>query len=134
MAFASDKDLLLKRDSEWASAASAGHDLERILSYWTDDAIVLPPGMPAVVGKDALREYVKGSLRVPGFKITWRSTDVSLSPDGKLAYMLGRNAVTMNGPDGTPRTSEGRVVTIWRLESDGEWRCAVDIWNAGMPA
>ena len=24
-----------------------------------------------------------------------------------------------------------RAVTIWRKESDGEWRCAVDIWNTG---
>ena len=45
-------------------------------------------------------------------------------------YMFSRNAVTMNAPDGTPSTTDGRAVTIWRRESDGEWRCAVDIWNS----
>jgi ketosteroid isomerase-like protein len=28
-------------------------------------------------------------------------------------------------------TTEGRAVTIWRREADDQWRCAVDIWNAG---
>ncbi|MDQ3256307.1 MAG: DUF4440 domain-containing protein [Acidobacteriota bacterium] len=66
----------------------------------------------------------------PGFRITWTSTDVTFSPDSKLAYMFSRNAVTMNATDGTPTTTEGRAVTIWRREPDGEWRCAVEIWNA----
>jgi uncharacterized protein (TIGR02246 family) len=115
---------------EWAIIASEGRDLERILSYWTDDAVVLAPGLPAVVGKEALREYVRGSMQIPGFKISWKSTDVKLSADGSLAYMFSQNTVTMNARDGTPATTEGRAVTIWRLESDGEWRCAVDIWNS----
>ena len=126
-----EKTQLLQRDAEWASAASEGHDVERILSYWTDDAVVLPPGLPAVIGKAKLREYVQGSMQIPGFRITWTSTDVTFSPDGNLAYMFSRNAVTMNGADGTPITTEGRAVTIWRREPDGQWRCAVDIWNAG---
>jgi ketosteroid isomerase-like protein len=44
--------------------------------------------------------------------------------------MFSRNRVTVNAPDGTPVPTEGRAVTIWRRESDGEWRCTVDIWNA----
>ena len=78
----------------------------------------------------ALRHYVQGSMQIPGFQISWRSTEVTFSPDGNLAYMLGQNSVTMNGPDGIPATTKGRAVTIWRRESDREWRCAVDIWNA----
>lgn len=130
MSLASEKALLLRRDGEWAAAASEGRDIERILSYWTDDAVVLPPGLPAVVGKAALREYVQSSLRIPGFRLTWTSSDVTFSPDGKLAYMFGRNAVKMNAPDGTPITTEGRGITIWRREPDNKWRCVVDIWNA----
>ena len=129
-----ERTQLLQRDAEWAAAASDGRDVERLVSYWTDDAVVLAPGLPAVVGKAALRRYVQDCLQIPGFRITWTSTDATFSPDGNLAYMFSRNAVTMNAPDGTPTTTEGRAVTIWRRESDGEWRCAVDIWNEALPA
>jgi len=130
MDLASEKTRLLQRDAEWAAAASEGRDLERVLSYWTDDAVVLAPGLPSVAGKDALREYVQGSMQIPGFGISSTTSDVTLSPDGELAYLFSRNAVTMNAPDGTLATTEGRAVTIWRRESDGEWRCAMDIWNS----
>jgi len=125
---------LLKRDAEWAALASTGTDVDRILSYWTDDAVLVAPGMPSVVGKTALREYVLSSLDIPGFNITWTSGGVHLSPDGNVAYMFARNAVTMNGADGEPVTTVGRAVTIWRRDLDGQWRCAVDIWNAGPVA
>jgi ketosteroid isomerase-like protein len=134
MNIAAEKERLLRRDSEWAHAASEGRDVDHILSYWTDDAVVLPPGLPPVVGKAALRQYVEGSMQIPGFRITWESKDVTFSPDGQLAYMFSRNEVTVNAPDGTPIITEGRAVTIWRRESDGEWRCAVDIWNAESAA
>ncbi len=90
---------LLQRDAEWALAASEGRDLTRILSFWTDDAVVLPPGLPPILGKAALCQYVESSLQVPGFRITWSSHEAVLSPDGQFAYLLGNNAVTMNGPD-----------------------------------
>lgn len=134
MDLASEKTRLLQRDAEWAAAASEGRDIDYILSFWTDDGIVVPPGLPSVVGKTGLRQYVEGSMQIPGFRITWTSSDVTFSPDGQLAYILSRNAVTMNAPDGTPVTTEGRAVTIWRRESDGEWHCAVDIWNAAPAA
>jgi ketosteroid isomerase-like protein len=128
-----ERTRLLLRDAEWATAASEGRDLERILSFWTADAVVLAPGLPAVVGKEALRQYVQSSMAIPGFSISWTSTNVTFSPDGNLAYLFSRNAVTMNNPNGVPNTTEGRAVTIWRREADGEWRCAVDIWNAEHP-
>jgi ketosteroid isomerase-like protein len=134
MDLASEKTRLLQRDAEWAAAASAGRDIELILSFWTDDAVVFPPGLPSVIGKAALRQYVEGSMQIPGFKITWASDEVTFSPDGQLAYMFSRNTVTMNAPDGTPSRTEGRAVTIWRRGADGEWRCAVDIWNAAAAA
>lgn len=128
----SERERLLRRDADWAKLASEGRDVEGMISYWTEDAIVIPPGLPAVVGKAALREYVESSMKIPGFGITWTSTDVTFSPDGNLAYMMNTNEVRMNAADGTPATTAGRAVTIWRREPDGEWRCVVDIWNAGL--
>jgi uncharacterized protein (TIGR02246 family) len=128
---AAERKRLLERDAQWAAAAAEGRDVERILEFWTDDALVYPPGFPPVAGKAALRAYVQASLAIPGFRITWTSSDVRLSPDGQLAYLLSENAVTAPGPTGQLTTSQGRGVTVWRREPDGQWRCAVDIWNAG---
>jgi ketosteroid isomerase-like protein len=130
----SERGRLLAHDARWAALSSQGQDVEAILAFWTDDAQVYPPGMPPVSGKPALRRYVEGALAIPGFHITWTSSEAHLSPDGHLAYLLSTNAVTMPGPDGKPVTTRGRAVTIWRRERDGEWRCAVDMWNDEPPA
>jgi ketosteroid isomerase-like protein len=124
-----ERERLLERDAEWAALSSKGQDVDRILSFWTEDARVFAPGLPAFIGKAALRRYVEGALAIPGFQITWTTSEASLSPDGKLAYLLSTNSVTMAGPEGQPVTTSGRAVTVWRRESDGNWRCAVDIWN-----
>ncbi len=124
-----ERERLLQRDREWASLSSEGRDIERILSFWTDDALVYPPGLPAVRGKGALRSYVESALAIPGFHITWSSSEATLSPDGQLAYVVSTNAVTLPRRDGQLVTTKGRGVTVWRRESDGDWRCAVDIWN-----
>jgi ketosteroid isomerase-like protein len=128
-----ERERLLARDASWAKLASEGGDVDEILSYWTDDAVVIPAGMPNVVGKDALRAYVEGTRTIPGFRISWSSSNAQLSPDGGMAYLLSTNEVVVTGPDGQPVTSRGRAVTVWRREAEGEWRCAVDIWNE-MPA
>jgi ketosteroid isomerase-like protein len=129
-----ERERLLQRDAEWAALASEGRQVERMLSYWTDDARVYPPGLPVVNGKAALRDYVEGALAIPGFHITWTSSEASLSPDGRMAFMLSTNEVTLPGPDGRPVTAYGRAVTVWRKEPDGDWRCAIDIWNQEAPA
>ena len=126
-----ERERLLERDAAWAAVSSKGTDVEGILSFWTDDAVVFAPGLPPFSGKAALRSYIEGALAIPGFHITWTTSDAQLSPDGGMGYLLSTNSVTIPGPEGHPVTTSGRAVTVWRREPDGEWRCAVDIWNDG---
>ena len=126
---AAEEAKLLRRDAEWADLATAGKDLEKIVSYWTDDAVVIMPGQPIVEGKAAIRAYVAASLANPVFKIHWRSTKVTFSPDGKMAYMPGTDEMTVPGPNGSPITLHLRGIAIWRVDADGQWRCVVDISN-----
>ncbi|NYD56941.1 ketosteroid isomerase-like protein [Nocardioides marinisabuli] len=123
-------DELRARDAAWSAAASSGAPLEEVLEYWSDDAVVVPPGMDEVRGKDALRAYVTASTAIPGFRISWETGDIELSDDGSMAWIRGTNRVEMTGEDGTPVVMEGRVLTTWRREG-GTWRCTNDIWNAG---
>jgi ketosteroid isomerase-like protein len=125
----SESAKLLRRDAEWADLASAGKDVDSIVSYWADDAVIIEPGQPVVEGKAAIRNYVAESLKTPGFKIHWVSEKPTFSPDGKFAYMRGTDEMTVPGPKGAPMTLHLRGYSIWRLEPDGQWRCVVDIAN-----
>jgi ketosteroid isomerase-like protein len=125
---------LVRRDAEWADLASAGKDVEKIVSYWSDDAVLIFPGQPLLEGKAAIRAYVAESLNTPGFRIHWVSERPVFSPDGKLAYMRGKNELTAPGPNGAPVTVHLRGISIWRLDADGQWRCVVDMSNEEPPA
>ena len=130
---ASEQADLLRRDAEWADLAAAGKDVDKIVSYWSDDALLIFPGQPVLEGKAAIRDYVETSLKTPGFKIQWVSEKPVFSPDGKLAYMRGTDELTVPGPNGTPITLHLRGISVWRIDSDGQWRCVVDISNEEPP-
>jgi ketosteroid isomerase-like protein len=126
---AAEQQNLLRRDAEWADLATAGKDIEKILSYWSDDAQIIEPGQPVYAGKAAIRAYVTASLNTPGFKMHWVSDKPVFSADGTMAYMPGTDEMTVPGPNGALMTVHMRGVSIWRHDPDGVWRCVVDIAN-----
>lgn len=125
------EEVLLRVDREWAAVAAEGKDLERIVSFWSDDATVFPAGAPVVHGRSAIRAFVEESLATPGFQVRWRSDRAVVSADGTLGYTTGTNALTVPGPDGKLMTVAGRAVAVWRRLPGGEWKCVIDIWNSG---
>ena len=86
------------------------------------------------MGKEALRRYVTEGFALPGFSIQWETSAFEVSAAGDMAYGWGTNVVMINDPQGKSITERGRAVTVWRKGTDGSWRCAVDIWNAGPGA
>jgi len=60
---------ILQLDADWSQAAQ-GRDVDRVVSFWADDATVFPPGSPPVIGKPAIREFVAKSFQTPGFSIS----------------------------------------------------------------
>src|SRR5215212_4350570 len=123
-----DRQTLMQVSRDWAKAAGSG-DIERIVGYWADDATVLAPDQPAAVGKEAIRKFVRESVSIPGFSITWEPEHATISADGNFGYMLERNTVTFADSAGTVHTQHAKAVTIWRKNAAGEWKCIVDTWN-----
>ena len=119
---------ILRIDAEWSRAAQS-RDVDRVLPFWADDAIVFPPASPAVAGRAAIRDFVAKSFQTAGFSISWKTTTVAVSRSGDIAYTTGTNRVTFNAPDGTQVTVEGKAVAVWRRAKDGAWKCVIDMWN-----
>ena len=59
---------------------------------------------------------------------------MELSPDGKLAYLVGNTTITINATDRHPVTNRARLLNVWRKDADGIWRCVVDMWVDEPPA
>ena len=126
---ASEREALMQTSRDWAAAVAAG-DLDRALTYWTEDAIVLAPDAPAIVGKAAIREFVRQTASMPGFSITWRPELAVVSKDDDMAYIVEANRTTLNDAGGRSQTQFGKAVTVWRKQADGTWKCVIDTWNA----
>lgn len=120
---------LLQADMEWARVASAGKDVEKILSYWSDDAVVYPPGVAAVSGKAAIRNYVSTSLKTPFFSISWKPAQAVVAASGDLGYTMGSNEITFADAKGKVTRAQGRYLTVWRRSGGGPWKCVIDLWN-----
>ncbi|HYJ37322.1 MAG TPA: DUF4440 domain-containing protein [Chitinophagaceae bacterium] len=119
---------LMELSREWSKSAATG-DTAKILSYWADDAMVMPPGQPPLTGKDAIREMVVGSSKIPGFKISWEPKSVVVSESGDLAYLLEENEISFNDSLGNAIVQKNKAVTIWKKQSDGSWKNVVDMWS-----
>lgn len=124
-------DALMQTSRDWAKAAASG-DVERILSYWADDAVVLEPDQRAHFGKAGIRQMVEASMKIPKFSITWGPESAVISKSGDMGYVIEHNRVSFADSTGKIQTQFGKAVTIWRKDASGAWKCVVDIWN-GSP-
>ena len=119
---------LMQVSRDWAKAAEA-RDVERTLSYWSDDAMTLEPDRPAIVGKAALRNLVQSGFKDPKFTITWEPEQAVISQAGDIGYLIEHNRITFADTTGKVRTVFGKGVTIWKKDSNGTWKCVIDIFN-----
>ena len=127
---AAEEAAIRAADARWL-AASKAHNLEATLPFWSDDATILGPGTPPVVGKDAIRKYVSGAFATPGFSITWTTDKVEVAKAGDVAYSSGTDTISVTGPDGKTVTQNNRAVAIWKKQTDGSWKCVVDVMTPG---
>ena len=120
-------------DAQWSSAAGA-KDLEKTISFYSQDAIVLPTNAPAATTRDAIRNTWKELLASPGLAISWKTTKVEVAKSGDIAYTTGTYELAMNDASGTPINDRGKYVEVWKKQADGKWKVAVDIWNSDLAA
>ena len=120
---------LMQISREWSKSASTD-SLEKTLSYWADDAVVMSPGQPVIKGKNAIREMMISTSKIPGFGISWEPLSVEISKSGDMAYMIEQNQVTMHDSLGNVKTEYNKAITVWKKSADGSWKNVVDIWNA----
>ena len=118
-------DRVMQLSREWSQAASTG-DVEKIVNYWEDDAIVMSTGQASYKGKQAIRKMVEDSYNIPGFSISWQPQSVEVAESGDMAYLIENAQVSFTDSTGKAITQYNKGVTIWRKQGDGSWKNVVD--------
>ena len=77
---------------------------------------------------------VAGLFALPGLSMNWHADKVEVARLGDLAYVYGGYQLSMNGPDGKPVSDQGKYTEVWKKQSDGNWKCIVDMWSSNLPA
>ena len=127
------EQVLRDLDAKWAKAA-ATKDVEQTIAYYSDDAIVLPPNAASAATKEAIRNGWKEMFASPGFVITWQPTRVQVGKSGEMAWLSGTYELTMNDASGKPNSDRGKYLEVWEKQTDGNWKCAADMWNSDLAA
>jgi len=120
-------------DAQWSAAAGA-KDLDKAVSYYSNDATVMPPNASAARTKEAIRKVWQDLLASPDLSISWKATKVEVAKSGDLACLSGTYELTINDPSGKPLNDHGKYVEVWEKQADGKWKCGADIWNSDLPA
>jgi len=99
-------------------------DLTAWVDSYTEDAIIVGPGVPALEGRSAFLEAVP-QISISSMEIVADSTLGA----GDFAATLGR-ATWASGPKGSDAPIvRRRFLMVWRREPDGRWRIAREMLN-----
>ena len=83
-----DITAIMKADSAWDKASEA-KSADGWLSYYSDDAIMMPPGEDVCKDKASREASIKKMFASPGMSLRFQSTKVDVSQMGDLGYAVG---------------------------------------------
>jgi ketosteroid isomerase-like protein len=122
-------ELVAAIDAFYAAVESG--DGEARIEMFTDDAIMMPNHWTRIEGREAIAEVIRsgtGSV----FRIRDREV-LDIDADGGIAYTVNAYDYTYHAEGAVPRWHRTKNVHIWKLDSAGQWRLHVDIWNSDVP-
>lgn len=96
------------------------------VSHYTEDALFVGPGSPAVQGREALLEMARTMIPLSSVTIDAERTEGS----GDVACAYGNASWVNGGPPQTGAATNVRFVIVWRREGDGVWRVALEMLAA----
>jgi ketosteroid isomerase-like protein len=116
-------------ESEFGAAMNAG-DMARVAAIYSDDAVLMPPNLPAVHGRLAIQEFLATFPPVGDYKLVAGETKGGAG----LVTVRGQYSMNLMLPGTSAAVADtGKFIEVWLKQADGTWRLAWDIWNSDIP-
>lgn len=118
-------------DKDYIAPFAAG-EVDIWLKVLDDDVVGLHNRIPAMEGKEGLKNFagfVKQNLKVQNMSVKL----TGLRQSGDLAYTWGTyHSELLMRDTGQPMPGhkvDGKVLFVWKRQTDGQWKIAVDMGN-----
>jgi ketosteroid isomerase-like protein len=66
--------------------------------------------------------------------LPWTPTKVEAASSGDMVYETGTYLLHMKDAKGNPVTDKGKVLQVWKKQTDGSWKAVADMWSSDLPA
>jgi uncharacterized protein (TIGR02246 family) len=120
--------------NQYAVACNTG-DFDLWISLWADDGVQMPPGTPARIGKEQIREGMKPLFDQMNLDITIHSMD-DVKVYGDFGLSRGTYTLKMTpkaGGETINAMPDGKALTLYERQSDGSWKVVYDCFNSNVP-
>ncbi|MBV8895371.1 MAG: DUF4440 domain-containing protein [Acidobacteriaceae bacterium] len=108
-------------------------NVDALLAHYAGDATLMSPGVPAALGKDAIRVVLTQMVSDPALSLKFQARRVEVSKAGDVAFTEGSYELTYTGPGPKPMQDKGSYVTTYRKLANGSWKAVSDIASSEVP-
>jgi uncharacterized protein (TIGR02246 family) len=128
---AAEEKTLKELDARWSKAAGA-KDLDATVAFYADDAVVMPGDAPVANTRQAIRD-LWAPMMAQDVSVSWQVNQAEVARSGDLGYARGVYQLVMKDAEGKTTTERGKLLEVWKRQTDGKWRCAIDTFSADAP-
>ncbi|NOU61676.1 nuclear transport factor 2 family protein [Marinifilum sp. JC070] len=118
-----DEHLLLFLEREIMRLFEEGN-LDKAFTYLTENAMVNPPGVEAIFGRENQKMMFKELLTMEGFELSWEPIQAHVGEGAKMGYVYG--LVRWKMPN--EKVKLGKYISIY-VKKDGKWLNEVEMRN-----
>jgi ketosteroid isomerase-like protein len=65
--------------------------------------------------------------------VSWQLNQAEVARSGDLGYARGVYQLVMKDNAGKTTTERGKLLEVWKKQSDGKWKCAIDNFSSDAP-
>lgn len=113
-------------------AAHKYDDGAKLAEFYSDDAMLMPPGEPMVFGKQAIASRYQQDIEKFTAELTTTPDEIEVS--GNLAFVRGTFTIRLTPKaEGEKIEATFKFIEILRKGTDGLWKPYCDIWNSDKP-
>jgi uncharacterized protein (TIGR02246 family) len=111
----------------WEKCANT-RDARGLAALYAENATLLPPGLPAISGRQNIQGFWQGFLDAGASDAKLNSLQIVSS--GDLAYEIGEYSAMMPQPTGGTAPGTGKYLIVFERQPDGNLQIVADMFSS----